>query len=123
MCFVGLELHVEDLRARSAPPSRSGRGALTPAAAAFEDVVGWGLLAAITALVQASTGIPAREAWAIGFLMNTRGQMELVAADIGLDLGIIPASVFFILIFMALVTTYMTPPLVRRVLRPTLTTA
>jgi Kef-type K+ transport system membrane component KefB len=73
--------------------------------------------------IGALTTTAGREAWAIGFLMNTRGLMELVAANIGLDLGIVPASVFFIMVFMALVTPYMTPPLVRHVLRPTLTTA
>jgi len=57
--------------------------------------------------------MPRREAWAIGMLMNTRGLMELVVVNIGLDLGVIPHSVFFMLVLMAVVTTYMTAPLVR----------
>jgi Kef-type K+ transport system membrane component KefB len=57
------------------------------------------------------------EALSIGVLMNTRGLMELVVINIGLDLGVIPQSVFFMLVVMALVTTYMTAPVVRRILR------
>ena len=51
--------------------------------------------------------------------MNTRGLMELIVINIGYDLGIIPKSVFFMLVIMALVTTYMTTPLLRRLLRNT----
>ena len=65
----------------------------------------------------AGQGLSGSDAWAIGILMNTRGLMELVVINIGLDLGIIPRSVFFMLVVMAVVTTYMTTPLVRRVLR------
>jgi Kef-type K+ transport system membrane component KefB len=57
------------------------------------------------------------DALSIGVLMNTRGLMELVVINVGLDLGIIPHSVFFMLVVMAIVTTYMTAPLVRRILR------
>ena len=63
------------------------------------------------------TGFPRREAWAVGILMNTRGLMELIVINIGYDLGVIPRSVFFMLVLMAVVTTYMTTPLLRRVLR------
>ena len=57
------------------------------------------------------------DALSIGVLMNTRGLMELVVINVGLDLGVIPHSVFFMLVIMAIVTTYMTAPLVRRILR------
>jgi Kef-type K+ transport system membrane component KefB len=69
---------------------------------------------AITASAQ---GLPRTDAWSIGILMNTRGLMELVVANLGLDLGVIPPNVFFMLVTMAVVTTYMTSPLVSRVLR------
>jgi len=47
----------------------------------------------------------------IGVLMNTRGLMELVILNIGYDLGILTERVFAIMVLMALVTTYMTAPL------------
>lgn len=46
----------------------------------------------------------------IGALMNTRGLMELVALNIGYDLGVLSPEMFAILVLMALVTTFMTGP-------------
>jgi Kef-type K+ transport system membrane component KefB len=43
--------------------------------------------------------------------MNTRGLMELIALNIGLDVGVISPTVFTIMVLMALVTTFMTSPL------------
>lgn len=57
------------------------------------------------------TGIPWREASAIGVLMNTRGLMELVVLNIGLDLGVISPMLFTMMVIMALATTFMTTPL------------
>jgi Kef-type K+ transport system membrane component KefB len=54
------------------------------------------------------------DASALGILMNTRGLMELVALNIGLDIGVISSSVFTIMVLMALVTTFMTSPLLAR---------
>jgi Kef-type K+ transport system membrane component KefB len=51
------------------------------------------------------------DAFAFGALMNTRGLMELIALNVGYDLGILPAPIFTILILMALITTFMTGPL------------
>jgi Kef-type K+ transport system membrane component KefB len=51
--------------------------------------------------------------------MNTRGLMELVVVNIGLDFGLIPRSVFFMLVMMAVVTTYMSAPILRRLIRLT----
>ncbi len=52
-----------------------------------------------------------REAFCIGAMMNTRGLMELVVINLGRDLGVVPDSVFCMLVFMALATTVMTTPL------------
>jgi Kef-type K+ transport system membrane component KefB len=52
-----------------------------------------------------------RDATSLGILMNTRGLMELIALNIGLDIGVISPTVFTILVLMALVTTFMTSPL------------
>ena len=56
-------------------------------------------------------GVAWREATALGILMNTRGLMELIALNIGLDIGVISPTVFTIMVLMALVTTLMTSPL------------
>ncbi len=57
------------------------------------------------------TGSSSREALAIGVLMNTRGLMEVVVLNIGLDLGIISDGMFALMVLMALLTTAATPPL------------
>jgi Kef-type K+ transport system membrane component KefB len=44
--------------------------------------------------------------------MNTRGLMELIALNIGYDMGILSQHIFTMLVIMALVTTIMTGPLV-----------
>jgi Kef-type K+ transport system membrane component KefB len=64
-------------------------------------------------------GFPRRDAACIGILMNTRGLMGLVVANVGRDLGVIPDSVFCMLTLMALATTLMTTPLVVRFARST----
>ena len=57
------------------------------------------------------TGIQWREAGALGVLMNTRGLIELVVLNIGLDIGVISSALFTMMVLMALVTTFMTTPL------------
>jgi len=58
-----------------------------------------------------ATGFAWRDALSLGALMNTRGLMELIALNIGYDLGILSQSIFTMLVIMALVTTAMTGPL------------
>ncbi|MCX7595101.1 MAG: cation:proton antiporter [Fischerella sp.] len=57
------------------------------------------------------SGIEKREASALGWLMNTRGLTELIVLNIGLELGVISPLLFTMLVIMALVTTFMTSPL------------
>ncbi|MBD2664517.1 sodium/hydrogen exchanger [Richelia sinica FACHB-800] len=57
------------------------------------------------------SGIDKREASALGWLMNTRGLTELIVLNIGLELGVISPLLFTMLVIMALVTTFMTSPL------------
>lgn len=57
-----------------------------------------------------ASGLPWREAGAIGILMNTRGLMELVLLNIGLDIGVLSPALFTMMVLMALVTTFMTAP-------------
>ena len=61
------------------------------------------------------TGLTWREAGALGVLMNTRGLMELVILTIGLELGVISPALFTMMVLMALVTTFMTTPLLELV--------
>jgi Kef-type K+ transport system membrane component KefB len=61
------------------------------------------------------TKIVTRRPWkfsiGVGILMNTRGLVELIALNIGLQLNILSPRLFTMLIIMALVTTFMTCPL------------
>src|SRR5580704_14399579 len=56
------------------------------------------------------SGMPVREAAGLGTLMNTRGLMELVILNIGLDVKVISPALFSMMVIMALVTTFMTTP-------------
>ncbi|NJK69186.1 MAG: universal stress protein [Microcoleus sp. SU_5_3] len=56
-------------------------------------------------------GISKRESSALGWMMNTRGLTELIVLNIGLSLGVISPILFTMLVIMALVTTFMTSPL------------
>ena len=57
------------------------------------------------------TGMNWSQSFAIGALMNTRGLVELVVLNIGYDLGILSGRIFAMMVLMALVTTFMTGPL------------
>lgn len=60
------------------------------------------------------TGQPARESACVAALMNTRALMALIAINVGLELKLITPEVFTMLVIMALLTTAMTGPLLRR---------
>jgi Kef-type K+ transport system membrane component KefB len=51
-----------------------------------------------------------KDSLSIGALMNTRGLMELIVLNIGLDLKILSPAIFSIMVLMALATTFMTGP-------------
>jgi Kef-type K+ transport system membrane component KefB len=57
-------------------------------------------------------GLKWRDAAGLGILLNTRGLIELVVLNIGLELGILSPVVFSMMVLMALVTTFMASPLV-----------
>jgi Kef-type K+ transport system membrane component KefB len=61
-------------------------------------------------------GFNHQESTILGSLMNTRALMELIVLNIGFDLGFIPQKVFTMLVIMAVVTTVMTGPLLRKLL-------
>jgi Kef-type K+ transport system membrane component KefB len=60
-------------------------------------------------------GMGLREAAGLGTLMNTRGLMELVILNIGLDVKVISPALFSMMVVMALVTTFMTTPLLEMI--------
>ncbi len=57
------------------------------------------------------TGMSWGDSFALGALMNTRGLVELIVLNIGYDLRILSPRIFAMLVLMALVTTFMTGPL------------
>jgi Kef-type K+ transport system membrane component KefB len=56
------------------------------------------------------TGLGWRQSAMLGILMNTRGLMELIVLNLGLDMKVITPTVFTMMILMALVTTFATTP-------------
>jgi Kef-type K+ transport system membrane component KefB len=82
----------------------------------------WGICALIILLATAGkfggtlgagrgVGMPWGFAARLGVLMNTRGLMELVVLNVGLDIGVISPTLFTMMVVMAIVTTAMTGPL------------
>jgi len=67
-----------------------------------------------TLLAARMTGLGWRQSAALGTLMNTRGLMELIVLNIGLELHIISSELFAMMIVMAVVTTMATSPILRR---------
>ena len=91
----------------------------------LNDVQGWliclGIIAVATvgklggtAITARVTGMSWRDSLQLGALMNTRGLMELIALNMGYDLGILSPRIFTMLVLMALVTTALTGPLLSR---------
>jgi Kef-type K+ transport system membrane component KefB len=72
------------------------------------------------ALSVRATGTSWREAMSLGILVNTRGLVELVVLNIGLDAGVVSPALFAIMVLMAIVTTLMTAPLLDLVYPPRL---
>lgn len=83
---------------------------------------GWLVLAAVIAVAVAGklggsaiaarmSGMRWRESLSLGALMNTRGLMELVILNVGLDIGVLTPTLFAMMVVMALVTTALTAPL------------
>ena len=70
-----------------------------------------------SAIAARATAMPWRDAAVIGVLLNTRGLMELVILNVGLDIGVISRELFAMMVLMALATTFMTTPLVTWMLR------
>lgn len=81
-----------------------GIAAVVIIAAVVGKLAGCGLAARVS-------GFRWKEAFIIGAMMNARGLMALVAINLGYELGVVPRSLFCILVLMALATTMLTTPL------------
>lgn len=68
-----------------------------------------------SALAARITGQSWHDSLSIGALMNTRGLMQLVVLNIGYDLGVLSAQLFSMMIVMALITTFMTGPVLNAI--------
>ena len=60
------------------------------------------------------TGLSHNESKVLGVMMNTRALMELIVINVGYDLGVISQQMFTILVIMAIFSTVITSPLLRR---------
>jgi Kef-type K+ transport system membrane component KefB len=65
------------------------------------------------------TGFGRREAGCIAAMMNTRGLMELIVANVGLDLKVITPEMFTMLVLMSVITNIMTTPIILRLYKGT----
>ncbi|XP_010260095.1 PREDICTED: cation/H(+) antiporter 20 [Nelumbo nucifera] len=89
----------------------------------------WGLLALVistacagkilgTFLVAMLNKMPARESLTLGVLMNTKGLVELIVLNIGKEKKVLNEETFAILVLMALLTTFITTPIVMAIYKP-----
>ncbi|KAF3456475.1 hypothetical protein FNV43_RR01125 [Rhamnella rubrinervis] len=89
----------------------------------------WGLLVLVifnacfgkilgTLIVSLLFKVPFRESLALGFLMNTKGLVELIVLNIGKDRKVLNDQTFAICVLMALFTTFITTPIVMAVYKP-----
>ncbi len=70
-----------------------------------------------SAIAARITGLDWRDSSALGVLMNTRGLMELIVLNIGLEMNVISPTLFAMLVIMALVTTFSTTPILHLITR------
>jgi Kef-type K+ transport system membrane component KefB/mannitol/fructose-specific phosphotransferase system IIA component (Ntr-type) len=62
-------------------------------------------------------GMPRKDSWAVGFAMNARGAMEIILGLLALEAGLIDQPLFVALIVMAMVTSMMSGPAMRMLIR------
>ncbi|XP_049381958.1 cation/H(+) antiporter 18-like [Solanum stenotomum] len=97
--------------------------------ATIQGAQSWGLLVLVittscfgkivgTVCVSLMCKLSVQESLALGFLMNTKGLVELIVLNIGKDKGVLNDQIFAIMVLMALFTTFMTTPLVIATYKP-----
>src|SRR5208337_2643694 len=77
----------------------------------------WMMCGLIVVVASRITGLNWRDSSALGVLMNTRGLMELIVLNIGLEMNVISPTLFAMLVIMALVTTFATTPILHLITR------
>jgi Kef-type K+ transport system membrane component KefB len=93
----------------------------------LDSVADWGWCFAIVALASFGklfggyvaarrSGLTHDESAVVAFMMNTRALMELIVINVGLDLGVISQKLFTMLVIMAILSTIITTPALRRYL-------
>ncbi|XP_058100300.1 cation/H(+) antiporter 18-like isoform X2 [Magnolia sinica] len=97
--------------------------------ATIQGAQSWGLLVLVivtacvgkivgTVVVSLACRVPYRDALTLGFLMNTKGLVELIVLNIGKDRKVLNDQTFAIMVLMALFTTFITTPLVVAFYKP-----
>lgn len=71
------------------------------------------------ALAARVSGLAPRQAACVGMMMNARGLMGLIAANVGLQMGAVPNEVYCMLVVMCTVSTVALSPALRRLMRGT----
>ncbi|KAJ3701434.1 hypothetical protein LUZ61_005139 [Rhynchospora tenuis] len=128
--FAGVLIEkVEDLVSSLFLPLYFVSSGLKTNVASISGAKSWGLLVLVitnacvgkifgTIIVSLLVRVPTREAVALGFLMNTKGLVELIVLNIGKDRKVLNDEAFAILVLMALFTTFITTPIVMAVYKP-----
>ncbi|RAL51021.1 unnamed protein product [Cuscuta campestris] len=120
---------VEDLVSGLLLPLYFVSSGLKTNVATIQGAQSWGLLVLViftacfgkiagTVLVSTLCKMPFQEAVTLGFLMNTKGLVELIVLNIGKDRGVLNDQTFAIMVLMALFTTFITTPIVVLVYKP-----
>ncbi|KAI4349285.1 hypothetical protein L6164_009894 [Bauhinia variegata] len=97
--------------------------------ATLKSAEAWGILALVISTTSAGKilgtfvaamvcMIPVRESLTLGFLMNTKGLVELIVLNIGREKKVLNDEMFTILVLMALFTTFITTPIVMAIYKP-----
>ncbi|RLN28304.1 cation/H(+) antiporter 19-like [Panicum miliaceum] len=128
--FAGLLIEkVEDLISGLFLPLYFVSSGLKTDVATIKGAKSWGLLVLVianaclgkiggTVITSLFVKIPVREAVTLGFLMNTKGLVELIVLNIGRDRKVLNDEAFAILVLMALFTTFITTPIVMAIYKP-----
>ncbi|KAJ6796230.1 cation/H(+) antiporter 19 [Iris pallida] len=128
--FAGVLIEkVEDLVSGLFLPLYFVSSGLKTNVATINGAKSWGLLALVitnaclgkiagTIITSLVVKVPIREAVTLGFLMNTKGLVELIVLNIGKDRKVLNDETFAILVLMALFTTFITTPVVMAIYKP-----
>lgn len=85
-------------------------------------IAGLSVLAILTKLAGSAAGarwagFKGRKAWGIGAAMVSRGEVALIIAAMGLEVGLLKDEMFAVLVVVVLITTIVTPPMMKGLFR------